>query len=115
MAIFHVRKLSNNQRNIWRIRHQWIYRLSLSFNELFKGLNLRYPTADKARLSLPFEVLFGQKTRYEDLDKRLSLTLAKNEVLLAVLAHPEIPLHNKHSGNGVQLEEYKANSAPEDA
>ena len=51
---------------------------------------------------MSFDELFGQKTGYEDLDKRLSLTLAKKDALLVVLKYPEIPLHNNLSENGVR-------------
>ena len=34
------------------------------------------------------------KTGYEELDKRITLTKEKKEVLLLVLTYPEIPLHN---------------------
>lgn len=61
------------------------------------------PTEEEAeQLSLSFDALFNQKTGYEDLDKRLSLTLAKKEVLLVVLKYPEVPLHNNLSENGVR-------------
>ena len=61
------------------------------------------PTEEEAkRLSLSFDELFSQKTGYEELDKRLGLTLAKKDALLVVLKYPEIPLHNNLSENGVR-------------
>ncbi len=53
------------------------------------------PSAEKKEaLIARFQELFGQKTSYWLLDDRLALTLAKQEFLLRVLDHPEIPLHN---------------------
>lgn len=53
------------------------------------------PSAEKKdALAARFRELFGQKTSYWLLDERLGLTLAKEEFLLRVLDHPEIPLHN---------------------
>lgn len=61
------------------------------------------PTAEqKINLSAEFDILFGQETGYEALDKRLSLTLAKKESLLVVLEYPKIPLHNNLSENGIR-------------
>ena len=37
---------------------------------------------------------FREKTGYEELDERKRLTIAKQQELLLVLEHPELPLHN---------------------
>lgn len=50
-----------------------------------------------ALLRAEFDRLFGQTTGYAALDSQLAKTLAKREQLLAVLWHPEIPLHNNAS------------------
>ena len=61
------------------------------------------PTPDtKETLWNEFDALFGQTTGYEELDKRLQLTLAKKGELLTVLEYPETPLHNNLSENGVR-------------
>jgi hypothetical protein len=61
------------------------------------------PTSDmKESLWNEFDAIFGQVTEYEDLDKRLKLTLAKKGELLTVLDYPETPLHNNLSENGVR-------------
>ena len=61
------------------------------------------PTPEEAdRLSALFDVIFSQRTGYEDLDKRLDLTLKKKDVLLVVLDYPEVPLHNNLSENGMR-------------
>lgn len=49
---------------------------------------------DKKRLSNLFDEIFSTKTGYEELDKRLKLTMEKKENLLLVLEYPEVPLHN---------------------
>ncbi len=58
----------------------------------------RYPehatAAERARLEAAFDRLFATRTGYGALDERITLTRAKQAQLLAVLAHPELPLHN---------------------
>lgn len=61
------------------------------------------PTAEEAaRLDAEFDTLFGQETGYELLDDRIRLTRAKKKELLAVLMHPEVPLHNNAAELGVR-------------
>ena len=58
------------------------------------------PDAEVAeQLSAEFDQLFSTKTRYLELDERISKTKGKKESLLIVLNLPEIPLHN----NGAEL------------
>ena len=53
------------------------------------------PTAAEAtRLEAAFDRLFATRTGWEMLDARIALTRAKKPELLAVLKHPELPLHN---------------------
>jgi hypothetical protein len=51
-------------------------------------------------LSTEFDQLFATQTGYEDLDERIGKTRAKKVMLLLVLRHPEVPLHN----NACELE-----------
>ena len=61
------------------------------------------PTSEmKEILQNEFDTVFGQTTGYEDLDRRLRLTLSKKNELLTVLEYPAIPLHNNLSENGVR-------------
>lgn len=54
-----------------------------------------HPTpADRQRLSRRFDRLFATVTGYRALDDQIAKTRAKKPFLLAVLAHPELPLHN---------------------
>ncbi len=46
------------------------------------------------RLRAKFIKLFSTKTGYDELDDRISKTLAKKDELLMVLTHPQILLHN---------------------
>ena len=41
-----------------------------------------------------FGHFFGKKRVFEELDERKRLTIAKQQELLLVLEHPELPLHN---------------------
>ena len=49
-----------------------------------------------------FDALFGTQTGWEMLDARIALTRAKKPALLAVLQHPELPLHNNPAELGVR-------------
>ena len=46
------------------------------------------------RLRTEFQTLFRIQTGYDQLDKRIAKTLAKQEHLLLVLDYPYLPLHN---------------------
>jgi hypothetical protein len=53
------------------------------------------PSSAQARvLKQEFAELFERRTGYVDLDERIGRTAANGEMLLLVLEHPEIPLHN---------------------
>jgi hypothetical protein len=53
------------------------------------------PTREEAqRLSAEFDRVFGQRTGYDLLDERIAKSQGKKRELLAVLEHPEVPLHN---------------------
>jgi hypothetical protein len=58
--------------------------------------------AEAARLEVAFDTLFGERTGLALLDHRIALTQAKKTELLAVLAHPELPLHNNPAELGVR-------------
>ena len=49
---------------------------------------------ERTRLETAFDRLFATRTGYWALDARIGLTRAKKAELLAVLEHPELPLHN---------------------
>jgi hypothetical protein len=59
---------------------------------------LAYRTApserERTRLRACFDELFCQRTGYLALDERIAKTWANQELLLLVLEHPELPLHN---------------------
>ena len=53
------------------------------------------PNREQARvLRQEFTELFERRTGYADLDERIARTAANGEMLLLVVEHPEIPLHN---------------------
>lgn len=63
------------------------------------------PTPEQAIvLSKEFDELFSTKTGYDDLDDRIEKSKNQKEELLAVLIHPEIPLHNNASENAARTE-----------
>jgi len=63
------------------------------------------PTEDKALiLSKEFDNLFGTKTGYEELDKRIFMTLTKKSTLLLVLEFPFLMLHNNPAELGARAQ-----------
>ena len=53
------------------------------------------PTAaERDRLRTRFDTLFTRRTGYLALDERIAKTWANQELLLLVLDHPDLPLHN---------------------
>jgi hypothetical protein len=53
------------------------------------------PTAaERDQLRAKFDALFSRRTGYDALDERIAKTWAKEELLLLVLDHPSLPLHN---------------------
>jgi len=66
------------------------------------------PNAKKTkRLSKKFDVLFSEKTGYDALDKRISMTKSRKDSLLLVLQYPELPLHNNASELGARAQARK--------
>jgi hypothetical protein len=57
---------------------------------------------EKVRLAGEFDSLFATTTGYRLLDERIGKTREKKDVLLMVLEHPEIPLHNNESELGAR-------------
>jgi hypothetical protein len=49
---------------------------------------------ERARLRARFDALFSRRTGYLALDERIAKTWANQELLLVVLDHPDLPLHN---------------------
>jgi hypothetical protein len=60
--------------------------------------------AAASRLSEEFDRLFSTQTGYTKLDERIAKTKAKKEALLAVLRHPELPLHNNEAELGARVQ-----------
>jgi Transposase IS66 family len=76
--------------------HYWDY-----YRELLKYKE--NPTKEDAvRLEQRFDEVFETKTGYEALDERIAKTREKKAGLLAVLRHPEVPLHNNASELGAR-------------
>jgi hypothetical protein len=62
----------------------------------------RPTAAERARLDAAFDALFATEAGYWALDDRIALTRAKKAQLLAVLDHPEVPLHNNAAEQGAR-------------
>ncbi|MDP3444326.1 MAG: transposase, partial [Ignavibacteria bacterium] len=70
------------------------------------------PNGRKAKtLSKRFDVLFSEKTGYDALDKRISMTKSRKESLLLVLQYPELPLHNNASELGARAQARKRDTS----
>ncbi|NES93660.1 hypothetical protein D5R40_29405 [Okeania hirsuta] len=79
---YHQKILDNFLDRFWKL-----YRKLLAYRDS--------PSQEQAdQLRSEFGTLFREKTGYEQLDERKRLTIAKQEELLLVLKHPELPLHN---------------------
>ena len=92
----HYKKLkpcfANNQKKLEDVRDRYwdLYGRGLEYKET--------PTEEfKQELNQAFDELFGTKTGYKDLDKRLELTKAKKEHMMLFLEFPEIPLDNNEA------------------
>ena len=74
----------------------------------FYGKLLRFkqnPTQTAGtHLSQEFDQLFSTQTHYEQLDERIAKSKAKKDALLAVLRHPELPLHNNDAELGARVQ-----------
>jgi hypothetical protein len=79
---YHRQLLDDFRKCYWDLYHQLL-------------LYREHPTAeDSIRLTSEFDELFSTVTGYDALDERIAKTKAKQESMLMVLQHPEIPLHN---------------------
>jgi len=58
--------------------------------------------AEAERMGEEFDRLFQQRTGYLALNEALALLHAKRDELLAVLEHPQLPLHNNLSENDIR-------------
>ncbi len=75
--------------------------------EYYRGLYLykQAPSAELAQsLSAEFDTLFSTTTGYTALDERIAKSRAKKQELLAVLRHPELPLHNNPAEHGARTQ-----------
>jgi len=88
-------KLAINQQLLEKIRCQlWLfYQKLLNFKELTEDQQNLYSVV----LRQEFDIIFTQKTSYQDLNKELEKTLSRKEKLLRVLQLPELPLHNNQA------------------
>jgi hypothetical protein len=80
-----------------RSRVWWLYRDLKAYRQ--------HPTARRAReLSRRFDRIFSTVTGFATLDSLLERLRARKSELLAVLEHPEIPLHTNGSENDIRCQ-----------
>ena len=89
-APLHRQELEHVLKDAWAF-----YRELLAYREQPSGEEAR-------RLEARFDDLFGRRTGYWALDDRMGLTRAKKAMLLMVLRHPELPLHNNAAELGAR-------------
>jgi hypothetical protein len=64
----------------------------------------RLPAEDKKQfLENKFDIIFSQKTTFEDINNALYLIWQNKKELLLVLKRPEVPLHNNISENSIRI------------
>jgi hypothetical protein len=89
----HYKKLTPCLAHHERLLRRFRARFWAFYAELL-AYRARPTLADRRRLSRRFDRLFATVTGYCALDDQIAKTRAKKPSLLAVLAHPELPLHN---------------------
>ncbi len=88
---------SPHQQAVERVRDQiW------KFYERLKEYRAAPSAAESARLAAAFDRLVQQRTGYPALNEALALLHAKRAGLLAVLDHPQLPLHNNLSETDIR-------------
>jgi hypothetical protein len=86
-----------HRRTLGRFRQRfWRY-----YRKLLASRDAPNPTA-ATRLRRAFDRLFATTTGYAALDRRIAITRSHKTVLLQVLDHPELPLHNNAAELGAR-------------
>jgi Transposase IS66 family len=76
---------------------EWLETFRKRYWDFYKQLRVyqECPAPERAaQLREQFDELFSTVTGYDELDRRITRTMADKTYLLMVLEHPEIPLHN---------------------
>jgi hypothetical protein len=82
IAAYHQELLTAFRKDYWAL-----YRRLVAYRQA--------PSAEeRERLQADFLTLVARRTGYQALDERIAKTAYNRELLLLVLDHPEIPLHN---------------------
>lgn len=88
---------SKHRQAVERVRDQiW------KFYERLKAYRVAPTQAESQRLAADFDRLVLARTGYPALNEALALLYAKRDGLLAVLEHPQLPLHNNLSENDIR-------------
>jgi hypothetical protein len=84
-----------------QLREDYLKRFWAYYDQLLAYRQTPAPE-ERLRLEAEFDDLFSTHTGYDDLDHRITKTLAKKASLLLVLKYPELPLHNNAAELGVR-------------
>jgi hypothetical protein len=88
----HIQAKERIRRRIWRLY------------KALKAYRLAPVPRRAARLAHRFDAIFSTETGFVTLDRLLARLRAQKEDLLAVLRHPEIPLHTNGSENDIRCQ-----------
>jgi hypothetical protein len=104
----HYKKLNPAIEYHAHILNQFLTRFWTFYHKLDAYRENPTPAEHKC-LTDEFDQLFSTVTGYQYLDERITKTQTKKMALLAVLDHPEIPLHNNESELGARQQKPKQN------
>ena len=95
-AIRHYRILNPKNQYLRDIHADFMDKLWALYNRLkaYQELPPEKQLMQKSEIALTFDQLFNSPTDYERLNQQLAITREKRAYLLAVLDHPNLPLHN---------------------
>jgi hypothetical protein len=88
---FHKKILDDIREMVW------------NFYQELKAYKLSPAEEMKHQLENRFDIIFDQKTDFEDINNALHLIRQNKKELLLVLKRPEVPLHNNISENSIRI------------
>jgi hypothetical protein len=99
----HYKKLNPLFKHHQKLLEKFISDFWALYHELLAYKQAPNPTK-ALELEAQFDALAATVTGHKDLDERIAKTRKKKESLLAVLKHPDLPLHNNQSELGARVE-----------
>jgi len=95
-----VPKIGIHQKAVDKVRGQiWAFYKKL---QNFKECPVKQQEKQRKELVKEFDKIFRQRTRYDELNKKIENTFYRKEKLLRVLYFPDLPLHNNLAELGIR-------------